>query len=153
MEQEILVESYNAVSRRHGFLARDQNSAWLYLHEPSGDPNRSAPVEFTGFAFSQIPPIKKSEVHEFRPSPPPIVNSFASECAICENSDDYIWELAWSTDGQSIAVHRNGEPWCFITPNAPYGYSRAISIDGPWGKPWCSESFSQTDWVPRENAR
>ena len=153
MEQEFLLDSYNDFSQRHGFLNCDQNSAWLYLHKSSGDPTRSAPVESTGFVINLIPPIKKSEVEGFRPSPPPIVDSFASDLAVCNNLGDYTWAIAWSIDGQSIAVHRNREPWCFITPDNPYGYSRAISVDGPWGKPWCGESFTKIDWIPLKNAR
>ena len=153
MEQEIRLESYNDASRRHGFLSWDQSSAWLYLHEPSSSPNRSGPVESTGFAFNLIPPIKNSEVHSYRPSPPPIVDRFASDFAICTNPIDYKWTINWSNDGQSIALHRNGEPWCFITSDAPYGFSRAIANDGPWGSPWCDESFAQTDWGSAENAR
>ena len=153
MEQDILTESYHDGSQRHGMLSCEHHSAWLYLHKPSDSPNRSGPVEFTAFAFNLVAPITGSEVQGYRPSPPPIVDSFASDFAVCANPNEYTWEIAWSNDGHSVALHRDGEPWCFITPGAKYGFSRAISTDGPWGKPWCNDSFAQTDWGSAENTR
>ena len=146
MDELILAESYNEVSRRHAILSCDGSSAWLYLHEPTDDPTRLQPVDSSGCAFNVIPPITKSEIQDFQPSPPPIVKNFASEIAICDNPSDFAWEMTWSNDGQSVLVRRDGCAWCFLTPDNKQGFSKAIAADGPWGKPWNDEAFAEITW-------
>lgn len=153
MDERILAESYNDVSRRHAILSCDRNSAWLYLHEPTNDPSQIQAVDSSGCAFNLIDPIQKSEIQRFRPSPPPIVDSFASEHAVCENVDATTWSITWSTDGLSVVVFRDDQPWCFMTPENKHGYSRAISAEGPWGKPWCDNAYTRAEWSPIQSAR
>lgn len=152
MDEHILVQSYNATSRRHAILSCDENSAWLYLHEPSSDPSQIQAVEFSGCAFNLIDPIQRSDIDQFRPAPPPIVESFATEQAVCKNVDAQNWSIMWSIDGLSVAVLRNDQPWCFLTPFNTYGYSRAISDDGPWGKPWSDSEFAELQWSRASSA-
>ena len=152
MNERILAESYSEISRRHAILSCDENSAWLYLHEPSDDPAQIQAVDSSGCAFNLIDPIQESEIPSFRPSPPPIVDSFASNQAVCEDVDATNWSIEWSSDGLSVVVFRDDRPWCFLTPENKHGYSRAISSEGPWGKPWCDNAYSKTEWSQAPNA-
>ena len=146
MHELILAESYNVASKRHAVLSCDENSAWLYLHEPTHDPQQLQPVDSSGCAFNLIPPIDKSEIHNFRPAPPPIAQDFASAVATCSSPADCLWEILWSPDGQSVLVRRDGSAWCFLTPENTQGYSMAISAEGPWGKPWNDKAYAEIAW-------
>ena len=152
MDERILAESYNDISRRHAVLSCDSSSAWLYLHEPAEDPSRIQAVDSSGCAFNLVEPIQKSEIPRYRPSPPPIVDTFASEHAVCENVDNHTWSIRWSTDGLVVVVFRDSQPWCLISTASEYGYSRAISADGPWGKPWCDSVHASTEWSAASDA-
>ena len=146
MGETILAESFNAQSGRHAILACDNNSAWLYMHEPTQDENELAPVESSGFAFNLIPPITRAEINDFRPSPP-IVDEFASAIAVIENPTDCTWRMQWSSDGSAVYVSRDGFEWCALTPEFQMGLSRSVELDGPWGMPWQDDVFDKIEWT------
>ena len=114
MDERILSQSYNADTGRHAILSCDDNSAWLYLHEPSDDPSQIRAVESSGFVFNLIEPIQRPEIEQYRPAPPPIVDSFATQQAVCENVDDLNWSIFGCDKAPWLIVskHRNRQPIC-----------------------------------------
>jgi hypothetical protein len=146
MDDTFIVTSYSAASRRHAILADDGRTGILYLHAPSDDPGRTAAVEATSFAFNRIDPIDVEDVPNYRPGPPPIAKGYASPDAICREPGGHEWQLLWSADGESVALLRDGVPWAVASVAERRGFSKAIQVAGPWGRPWSVDVYSATQW-------
>jgi hypothetical protein len=136
MADDILVCSYCDQSRRHAMLVDDGCTGWLYLHGPSADPNRTASVEGTAFAYNRGLPIDRDEVKNYRPKPPPITKDVASNEAVCAEPGKYRWEIFWSDDGRSARLTRDEELWCVVDTKHPRGFSKAVRVEGGWGSPF-----------------
>ena len=146
MSEDIFVCSYSEISHRHAILEDDGQTAWLYLHEPSPDPQRSGEVEADCFAYNRCQPIEVKDVQKYRPGPPPIAKGYASDRAVCRKPDVHEWRLIWSKNGESVVLMRDGDCWCFITPDSPRGHSKAIRAEGPWGSPWSDDLYERIEW-------
>ena len=146
MDESWLAESYSLKSKRHAILTHDDKSAWLYLHSPSEDPNRSGEVASTVFAFNLIDPISVGSVQEYRDGPPPIPTSYATNNAVIRDPAEHEWGIVWSIDGECVLTTRDGKPWCFTSSEHGYGFCQAVSANGPWGNPWDNETFGAVQW-------
>jgi hypothetical protein len=149
MDDTFLVCAYSEDSHRHAMLADDGFTGILYLHAPSDDPARAGEVEASCFAYNRIDPIDVKEVQRYRPNPPPIAKGYASNDAVCRNPSSHKWLLAFSLDGASAALTRDGEPWAMVSLDARRGFSKAIQAQGPWGSPWSNEVYEATEWAGR----
>jgi hypothetical protein len=146
MADGILVVSYSEISHRHAMLSEDGPTSWLYLHAPSDDREIPGQVDATCFAYNRIDPIDVKDVKKYRPDPPPIAQGYASDRAVCRNSENHRWMIIWSMDGEAVVLMRDDETWGLVSLQAPRGFSKAIQIEGPWGNPWSNEVYEATQW-------
>lgn len=128
---EIFLKEQNLISRRFCILDDDGESGWLYITEPD---DRKYVAD--AFAYNRIAPILQSKVKEYRDGPPPICETHASVDSQLENPNSEQFKFIWSTDGESVALLCSAEPIAMIIGAKKYGYSKGITVDGPWGHPW-----------------
>ncbi|MCR9199958.1 MAG: hypothetical protein NXI04_15085 [Planctomycetaceae bacterium] len=151
MAEEIRVSGINKASGQQAMLVDDGVSAWLYLHAPAWEGASAAagsgPVIATALAYNRVQPIAVADVKNYRPGPPPIAIGYASEIAVCETPDQPQWTLAWSASGDSVMLARDGQPWCFITPEYVQGCSKAVEKSGPWGAAWTEDAYADIEWT------
>lgn len=107
----------------------DAHSIYLYLTEPrTVKPLRDALV------LSLVPPVEVEQVRAWhRAGPPPLARGYASEAAVRTNLP-LCFDLHWSEDGESVVVAVEHSFLALVTTGA--SYSKAISREGPWGRPW-----------------
>jgi hypothetical protein len=86
------------------------------------------------------------DVQAYRPGPPPIGKGYASANAVCHAPDACVWRLKWSSDGRAVVLMRDGEPWAIASLDDRRGLSKAIQVEGPWGKPWSGEIYNAIHW-------
>src|SRR5437879_6438114 len=143
MPEDLFIASYHEATGRHAVLEDDSVTAWLYLHAPSNDPHRTAPVEKACFVYSRKAPIDTSDTTKHRPKPPPIARDYASESAVTENPASHDWIIKWSLRGEAVLLTRAGEPWCIIEVSGGNnrGCCKSIKREGPWGSPWDQQQF------------
>lgn len=154
MAEEIRVSDINKASGQQAMLVDDGISAWLYLHAPASeganaaaDSVGSGPVIATALAYNRVRPIAVADVKNYRPGPPPIATGYASDIAVCETPDQCQWTLAWSMTGDSVLLARDGQPWCFISPDYVQGCSKAVEKSGPWGAAWSEDAYANIEWT------
>ena len=147
MSETWLAESYSSTSRRHAAVVHDLDSAWLYLHAPSDDPETTAGVDSAAFLFNLVDTIHVSEVKNYKGGPPPIATPYALPQAVVVEPARYEWGLVWSDDGESILATQDDVAWCFVTPENGNGFCRAIAKSGPWGEPWNQDVFDSINWL------
>ena len=138
-EQELFLDSQHSVSRRFAVFEDDGTSAWLYLTES----DTRKPVA-DAWVYNRIPAPPTEEVHSYRGGPPPAAIGHASDMALCAIPADHEWSLIWSTDGESVAIVKDGVPVACIVAAQESGYSRELIKDGPWGQTWSDELFERT---------
>jgi hypothetical protein len=146
MNDDFLICSYSEDSHRHAILVDDGRTGILYLHAPSDNPEKTGEVEATCFAFNRVKPIKAKNAQRYRPNPPPIAEGYASEDAVCRKPKSHEWELVFSADGAAVVVVKDGEPWAISSLDAPWGFSKAIQTQGPWGSPWSDAAYEAIEW-------
>ena len=138
-EEELFLDSQHPTSKRFGVFEDNGISAWLYLTEPS----TRKPVA-DAWVYNRVPAPTTKEIQSYRGGPPPAAIGYASDDALCHTPSEHEWSFIWSTDGESVAIARNGMPVaCIATAQKP-GYSRELIKDGPWGNPWSDELFERT---------
>lgn len=142
-----LLFKYCPHSKRHIMLMDNGLTAVLYLHSTSPSEDQVRKVEATAFAFNRIEPIAKDEVERFRPYPPPIAADYASSDALCNNPEGSDWKIKISKSGNAVLLFRNEIPWTWTSIDVPWGMSKAVSTDGPWGKPWSEPVMNQEEWM------
>src|SRR6516162_7041945 len=108
MDDNVLVCSSSEGGRRHAILADDGLTGILYLHAPTDNPDKTAEIEATCFAFNRIQPIETKDVQSYRPNPPPIAKGYASKNAVCPKPKSHEWVIVWSLDGQAAVLMRDG---------------------------------------------
>jgi hypothetical protein len=149
MDAEFLVCAYSEESHRHAILADDGRTGIVYLHAPSDDPEKTGKVEATCFAYNRVDAIEPAQAHTYRPSPPPIAKGYASTTAVCIRPKSRAWHLIWSSDGHSVVLMRDNEPWGIASVEERRGFSKAVQTQGPWGSPWSNEVYEATELLGR----
>jgi hypothetical protein len=132
----LFLEDQHPISRRFAVLEDDGTSAWLYLTEP-GIRTPIADV----WVYNRIEAPPTSAINAYRGGPPPAAQGYASSSALCHFPAMHQWTFTWSTDGESVAVLKDGKPVACIVSESKMGYSGELIADGPWGHPWSDEVF------------
>jgi hypothetical protein len=138
-DEDLFLETQHPSSGRLAILDDDGTSAWLYLRE-SGSAMPSADA----WVYNRVPAPPIAAIQSYRGRPPPAAQGYASESALCPEPAKHEWSFLWSSDGQSIAVCKDGVPVACIVAEKKGGYSRELIQDGPWGHPWSDEIFDAT---------
>jgi hypothetical protein len=136
--ENLFLSERHHVSGRCGTFEDDGTSAWLYLSEAD-----SPRVIADAWVYNRVPAPLPSRVGSYRPGPPPAAQGFAGPEALCEEPSVYRWSLRWSSDGESVAVLRDGYALAFIARASKRGYSRMLATSGPWGSVWNEYVYRQ----------
>ena len=127
----IFLSEQPPATRRWAILEDDGVSAWLYITEPYAE----KPAAHC-FVYNRIPPIPGSDIAKYRNGPPPVTVSYASEEAHWPTVDEQDLGVTWSEDGSVAVASLAGEPVAMLRVGERRGYSKALSKEGPFGKPW-----------------
>lgn len=138
MTQNLFLSEMHPVSRRFAELEDDGTSAWLYLTEPN-----TRRVVADAWVYNRVAPPRPEEANSFRPTPPPAALGFAIARALCASPERHEWGFAWSDDGGSVAVTKDGQAVACIIAGNKRGYSRELVRDGPWGNAWSDAAFAR----------
>jgi hypothetical protein len=138
-DDDLFLEDQHPRSRRLAVLEDDGTSAWLYLTEP--DSRR--PVA-DAWVYNRIAAPPADAIESYRGGPPPAVQGYASEQAVCEDPSVHEWSFIWSYNGDAVAVAKDGHAMAFIVLGQKGGYSRELVKDGPWGHLWSDELLRST---------
>jgi hypothetical protein len=126
----------STVSGRHAILENDGFAVLLYLTAP----NDTKPAADC-FVYSVVPPTEELVAPHGTSGPPILLRRFASEVALQPDVPANSHRFEFSADGHSVAVFIRGEPWAFIARDERRGYSKSISVAGPFGQPWGQQLF------------
>jgi hypothetical protein len=125
-------------SGRHATLEDDGYSAWLYLTSQS-----KYEVIATCFVYSRVE-LPEHRVTPFGTSAPPLlIRQHATSVAVQPNVPAESLRLEFSPDGNSAVVFLRGDPWAFITYDQKHGYSKSLSVAGPFGYPWDEQLYHE----------
>jgi hypothetical protein len=125
-------------SGRHATLEDDGYSAWLYLTSQS-----KHEVIATAFVYSRV------ELPEFRVAPlgksgpPLLLRQFATSVAVQRSVAAEDLRIKFSADGNSAIVFLRGEPWTLVLYDQEHGYSKSLSVAGPFGNPWDEQIYHE----------
>jgi hypothetical protein len=125
-------------TKRWAILEDDGTSAWLYVTEP----DTSKPAADC-FVYSCRPPEAELPATWDRTSPPPITAEFASSSACRADVSQSSIQLVWTERGNAAAVLLDNIPIAFIVVGEKQGHSRAIAVDGFYGRPWNEARFAE----------
>ena len=125
-------------SGRHVTLEDDGYSAWLYLTSQS-----KYEVIATAFVYSRVE-LPEYRVMPFgRSGPPLLLRQFGTSVAVQRSVAQDSLRIQFSHDGNSAVVLLHGEPWAFVTYDQKDGYSKALSVAGPFGYPWDDQLYHE----------
>lgn len=137
---EIFLEQKNEVSGRFAVVEENGTSAWLYLTPTNGEG-----IERDAFVFSPIEPAEKLNIDEIKNGDTPILTkSVASEEAVIPNVGESDLSFKWSKDGHSVAILYKNRPLAFIKSKEKSSYSKALSKESFFGKPWDQNVYHET---------
>ena len=133
MAEEIFLQLQSPVSKRHAVLEDNGKVAFLYLTEPS----IPRPVK-DAIVYMRVQPIEAVDWERIKKTgdTPLLRRDLASPSAVITNPKALEFTFKWSTDGESVAVLRNGQPLAFASVKDRYGYSRAVSVTSPLANAW-----------------
>ena len=137
-DDTLFLESKHPASGRLGVLEDDGTSVWLYLTEPG-----SRKPAADAWVYNRIAAPPAEAIESYRGGPPPAAQGYAGDSALCEDPAAHEWSFVWSSDGESVAVARDGQVVAFIVESQKGGYSRELVKDGPWGHPWSETLYRQ----------
>jgi hypothetical protein len=132
-EQTIYLESHNSASDRSAIFEDDGQVAYLYL-------TRSGSTQFErdAIAYMRIPPIDRTqfEARMRAKETPLLLAEYASAQAVMAAPSEDALSFRWSRDGEAVAILHDGVPLAFAVAAERFGYSKAVSRDGPFAHPW-----------------
>jgi hypothetical protein len=123
-------------TKRWAVFEDDGRSAWLYITEP----DRARPVADC-FVYNCQPPADELPPTWDRASPPPITTVYASPSAFHPNVSPDQVRVGWNTKGDAAVVMIDGKAVALLVAGESRGYSKAITVDGPYGHPWDERRF------------
>jgi hypothetical protein len=135
-DENLFLEAEHVASGRFAVLEDDGTSAWLYLTEPD-----SRKPAADAWVYNRIAAPPTEAIKSYRGGPPPAAQGYASETAMCAHPAAHEWSFVWSSDGEAVAVAKDGVPVALIILGQKGGYSRELIKDGPWGHPWSDKLF------------
>jgi hypothetical protein len=128
----------SSASGRHATLEDDGYSAWLYLTSQS-----KYEVVADCFVYSRVE-LPEFRVMPFgRSGPPLLLRQFATATSVQKSVPEDLLRIQFSSDGNSAVVLLRGEPWTFVTYDQKHGYSKSVSVAGPFGNPWDEQLYHE----------
>ncbi|BCU77820.1 hypothetical protein llg_25350 [Luteolibacter sp. LG18] len=137
-EEDLFLSLGSEASGRAAVVEGDGYSVWLYLTAPG----QQRPVA-DGIVCSLVPPTDELVSPYGDGGPPVLLRKHASDMAVQTGFSAGDIGLLFSQDGHSVAVILRGEPWAYISHTENRGYSKGLSLDGPFGHPWDQEEFDR----------
>lgn len=134
----LFLDSQHPSSERFAVFEDDGTSAWLYLTECG----TRKPIADT-WVHNRIPAPAASEIKNYRGGPPPAANEYIHDGSLCETPSNSDWQFLWATDGNSVALSKDGQPVAFANTESKSGWSTNLIKSGPWGCIWDSALFDQ----------
>lgn len=135
-DEPLFLNNEHPVSRRLAVLEDDGTSVWLYLTETG----TRQPVA-DAWVCNRIAAPPTEAIKSYRGGPPPAAQGYASASALCEDPLAHDWSFHWSSDGEAVAVVKDGRTVAFAAIGQKGGYSRELVKDGPWGHPWSDQQY------------
>jgi hypothetical protein len=130
MPEEVFLSEQNSISRRWAVLEDDGLSAWLYLTGPDSEKPAA-----DCWVYNRIPNPEPAESYLSRGVAPPAPSEYAGEGALLISPDESSFRLAWSKDGESVALFDGHILIGFIASGHERGFSRNLEKAGAWGNP------------------
>ncbi len=130
MPEEVFLSEQHSVSHRWVVLEDDGLSAWLYLTEPDSE----RPFADC-WIYNRISNPDPAESYMSRGIAPSAPSGFVSNSALVSSPDASGFRLAWSKDGESVALFDGKILMGFIASGQKRGFSRNIEKAGAWGNP------------------
>jgi hypothetical protein len=125
-------------SGRHATLEEDGYSAWLYLTSQS-----EYEVVADCFVYSRVQLPDHLVAPVGKNGPPLLIRQQATSIAVQRVVPAESLRLEFSSDGNSAIVLLRGEPWAFVTYDQKHGYSKSLSVAGPFGYPWDEQLYHE----------
>jgi hypothetical protein len=126
----------HAVSQRRAVFDDSGATAYLYLTDANSE-TRIADA----WVYNRVAAPTPEEARRFLPDPPPAAAGYVSENAFCADPMSIRWRIAWSRDGNSVALVDDVGPIACILSGRSRGYSRELIRSGPWGEPWSEAAY------------
>lgn len=127
--EEIFLESRHEHSKRIAVFEDDERVAYLYLTKP-----RTQRPERDAIVYTRLAP-GAGAIQE-KGSTPLLTQDLASETARIEKPDAREFSFSWSSDGNAVAILRNGIPMAFTAASEKFGYSKAVSKSSKLVNAW-----------------
>ena len=134
----LFLDSQHQSSERFAVFEDDGTSAWLYLTE-CGIRRPIADI----WVHNRIPAPATSEIKNYRGGPPPAANGYVGEGTLCGAPSNFDWQFLWATDGNAVALTKDGQPVAFASSDSKSGWSTGLIKNGPWGCVWDSALFDE----------
>jgi hypothetical protein len=136
----MFVSEQHPTSRRFAEFEDDGTAGYLYLTAP----DEMKPVGDC-WVYNRIPPPEPSEIQKYRGLPPPAARGYVGPNAERPEPLEGSVCFLWSPDGNAVSVLIDGVPTGFLVfaEGGHGGYSLHLIKEGPWGKPWDEERFSE----------
>jgi len=135
MKERLLLSEQNPASGRNAIVADDGRACWLYLTAP----NAVEPVADCWLYNATTSPRQRESQ---RGETPVVPLTHTEHSGSFEPPSQQSVIFRWSQDGNSVAVQFWNEVFGFI-PRAGSGYSKLLSLAGPYGNPIDMELYSR----------
>src|SRR5687767_9645888 len=109
MPEEMLLQDEHKGSGRVAILDDYGIAGWLYLTERGG-----GKTEADAWVYNRIAAPSMAAIKSFHGGPPPAAKGYASKNALCLDPLAHEWAFLWSSDGEAVAITKDGEPVAFI---------------------------------------
>ena len=129
------MSEYHPSSRRHAVFEDDGRSGWLYLTAPG----ETRPVA-DAWVYNRIAPPAAID-RSGRSRPPPAIASCVGPGAVVTDPAGSTWSFRWSSDGEAVALLRDGAAVAAILPGRKTGLSANLTAECPWGSPLTSDAL------------
>lgn len=139
-EEPYHVEGTHAASRRTVIFEDDGDSAWLYLTGP----NSYKPVA-TCWVYNRVEAPSVKEIAKYMDGPPPACKGYIANVKPPNIPEYPAVEFIWSDSGNSVAIVVYGVLKCYVSSEWRDGWSRDVVADGPFGKPWSHEAWTEVN--------
>jgi hypothetical protein len=126
----LLLSSSSESSGRTAVVVRERDSVWLYLTTPDAQQ-----MERDCWLFNAPGAPESPDLADYEDEAPPVPTKLTVGDAVRSYAADDDWELAWSDEGETVAVSLNGALLGVISSREETGYSTHLAEVCAWGRP------------------
>ena len=129
---EIFLQFDHPFGRYFIVIEDDSRSAWAYYK----DSENESIVKDT-FIYSPIAPVDTLNKDEISQGIAPVlIKKYASSTAVLSGAKAELFDVEWSSSGESAAIRYDSRPLAAIYSSEKRGYSKSLSIESGYGNPW-----------------